>query len=59
MNKGKRGSSNLVTDVSLKITAVRWEDNKVVNAISTFTSKDPIQQGKTYCHREKRTVNIE
>ena len=59
MSKGKRGSSNVVTDVSLKITAVRWEDNKVVNAISIFTGKKPIEQGKIYCHREKRTVNIE
>ena len=51
--------SNVVTDVSLKITAVSWEDNKVVNAISTFTGKKPIQQGNIYCHCEKRTVNIE
>ena len=28
------------------ITAVRWEDNKVVNAISTFTGKQPVQQVK-------------
>ena len=33
--------------------------NKVVNAISTFTGKQSIQQFKRYCHREKRKVNIE
>ena len=33
--------------------------NKVVNMISTFTGKQPIQQFKRYCHREKRKVNIE
>ena len=59
MNKEKRGSSDVVTDVSSNITAVRWKDNKVVNAISTFTGKQPIQQVKRYCHREKRRVNIE
>ena len=53
MNKEKGGSSNVVTDVSSSITAVRWKDNKVVNVISTFIGK------QRYCHREKRRVNIE
>ena len=53
MNKQKRGSSDVVTDVSLNITAVRWKDNKVVNAISTFNVKQPIQKVNRYCHREK------
>ena len=30
-----------------------------MNAISTFTGKQPILQVKRYCHREKRSVNIE
>ena len=45
--------------MSLNITAVRWKDDKVVNAISNFTGKQPIQQLKCYCHREKWKVNIE
>ena len=49
----------MVTDVSSNITAVRWEDDEVVNAISTFHGKQPIQQVKCYCHREKQRVNIE
>ena len=53
MNKEKGGSSDVVTDVSSSITAVRWKDNKVVNEISTFIGK------QRYCHREKRRVNIE
>ena len=52
MNKQKRGSSDVVT-VSWNITAVRWKDNKVVNAVSTFTVKQPIQKVKRYCHRGK------
>ena len=59
MNKEKRGSSDVVTDVSSNITAVRWKDNKFVNAISAFTGKQPIQQAKRCCHRENRRVNIE
>ena len=59
MNKEKRGSSDVVTDVSSNITAIRWKDDKVVNAISTFTGIQPIQQAKRYCHHEKRRLNIE
>ena len=59
MNKEKRGSSDVVTDVSSNITAVRWKDNSVVNVISTFPGKQPNQQVKSYWHREKRRVNIE
>ena len=49
----------MVTDMSSNITAVRWKDNKVVNAISLFTGKQPIQQVNCYYHLEKRKVNIE
>ena len=59
INKEKHRSSDVVTDVSSDITAGRWENNKVVNAISVCTGKQPIQQAKRYCHREKRRVNIE
>ena len=57
--KEKCASSDVVTDVSSNIYAVHWKDNKVVNAISTFTGKQPIQQAKRYCHLVKRRVNIE
>ena len=59
LEKEKHGLSDVVTDVPLNITAVSWNDNKVVNVISTFTGKQPVQQVKLYCHREKRRVNIE
>ena len=42
MNKEKFGSLDVVTDVSSNITAVP-KDNKVMNAISAFTGKQPIQ----------------
>ena len=45
--------------MSLNITAVRWKDNKVVNAIFTFTGKQPIQQAKRYCYCENQRMNIE
>ena len=33
--------------------------NKVTNAISTVTGKQPTQQVRHYCHREKQKANIE
>ena len=59
INKEKRGSSDVVTDESLNITVVRCKGNKVKNAISTFTGKQPIKQVKCYFRRKKRRVNIE
>ena len=59
MQKEKRGSSDVVTDISSNITAVRWKDNKVVNCLSTFTGKEPMQSAKRYCHTEKKKVEIE
>ena len=56
--KEKRGS-DVVIDVLLNIPAVRWKYNKVVNAISTLTGKQKVQQIKPYCYREKRRLNIE
>ena len=56
--RGIGGSSDLVTDVSSNITAVRWKDNKVVNALSTFTGNEPVQQAKRYCHKEKKRIEI-
>ena len=59
MNRERCGSSDVVTDVSSNITTIRWKDNKVVNAISTFNGRQLIEQTKRYCHLEKRRVNIE
>ena len=47
--KESRGTSDVVTDVSSNITTVRWKDNKIVNALSTFTGKEPIQSVKRFC----------
>ena len=59
MAKEKRGTSDVVTDVSSNVTAVRWKDNKIVNALSTFTGKEPIQLVKRFCKKEKKRVDIE
>ena len=59
MNKERNGPLDLVTDISSNMTPGPWEDNKIVNAISTFTGKQPIQQMTCYCHHEKWRVNIE
>ena len=50
MAKHIRGTLDVVTDVSSNITAVKWKDNKIVNAdaLSTFTGKEPIQSVKRF-----------
>ena len=58
MNRDKGRSWDVVTDVSLNITVVRWKDNKVVNGISFVTGKQPIQQIKRYYLGKKRRINI-
>lgn len=44
--------------MSSNITAVRWKDIKNVNALSTFTGNEPVQQAKRYCHQEKKRIEI-
>ena len=39
INKEKCGSSDLVTDVTSSITALRLKDDKLVNTISNFTGE--------------------
>ena len=36
MNKGKRGSSDVATDMPSNTTAVHWKDNKVHNFYITW-----------------------
>ena len=44
MNKEKQRSSDVVTDVSLNITAVSWKDNKVVNVIPPLLVKSQFKR---------------
>ena len=59
MEKEIRGAVDFETDVSSDITAVRWKDNKIVDALSTFTRKEPIQYVKGFCKKQKKRVDIE
>ena len=53
MAKQNRRISDVVTDVSLNITAIIWKDKKTVTALSTFTGKEPIQSVKMFCKKQK------
>ena len=55
MAKESRGTS----DVSSNITAFRWKDNKIVNALSTLTGKEPIQSGKRFSKKQNKRVDID
>ena len=43
MNKEKRRSSDVVTDLSSNITGVCWKDNKLLNTIFNVNGKQPSQ----------------
>ena len=49
----------IVTEVSSIITAVRWKDNKIVNAPSIFTGKEQIQFVKRFFKKQNKQVDIE
>lgn len=54
MQKEKPGSSDVVTDISSNITAIRWKYNKVVNGLSTYAGKEPMQ----YVVTEQRRKSV-
>ena len=58
MAKEIRGTSDVSTDVSSNITAVRWKDNNV-NGLFTFTGKEQIQSVKRFCKKQDQRVDIE
>ena len=53
------GTADVVTDVCSNITSVRWKDNKIVNAMSKFTGKEPIQSTKNFCKKQNKRVDTE
>ena len=59
MQKEDRDSFDVVTDISSNTTAIRWKENKVVNGLSTYTGKEPMQYVKRFCHSAKKKVDIE
>ena len=59
MIKEIRGTSDVVTDISSCITAVRLKDNKVVNALSKFTGNEPIKSVKRFFKKQNKRVDIE
>ena len=43
----------------LQTAAVRWKNNKIVNALSTFIWKEPIQYVKRSCKKQNKQADIE
>ena len=46
-------------ETSTNMAAVRWKDNKVVNILSTFAGKQPVQKVKRYSKNAKKQIEIE
>lgn len=47
-----RGTSDVVIDVSSNISAVRWKDNKIVNALCTFPEKKTVHSVKRFFKKQ-------
>ena len=58
VDKYDRGKCDTVTDVNSHIYAVRWKDNKVVTAVSTYSGKEPLMKAKRYSRVEQKHVEI-
>ena len=58
MEKEARGASDVAVDANINMAAVRWKDNKVVNVLSTFAGKDPVQKVKRYSQEAKKRIDI-
>ena len=54
MEKEARCASDVAVDANINMTAVRWKDNKIVNVLSTFAGKDPVQKVKRYSQESKK-----
>ena len=54
----KRESCDVVI-VSFAITVVRWNNDKILNVISTFTDKEPTQKVEQCCQKQNNSVKIE
>ena len=48
MEKESRVASDVTVDANINMAAVCWKDNGIVNVLSTFAGKDPVQKVKRY-----------
>ena len=56
MEKEARGASGVAVDANINMAAVRWKDNKIVNVLSTFAGKNPVQKVKQYSQEAKKEL---
>ena len=59
MEKLERGASDVVTDKNSNLTLVRWKDNKVVTAASTFVGKMPLRKAHSYVKAQNGRAEID
>ena len=58
MEKEVRGAGDVAVDANINMAAVRWKNNKIVNVLCTFASKDPVQKVKQYSQEAKKRIDI-
>lgn len=59
LKKKERGSYSQVVCNNNKLAVVRWNDNKCVTLISSYTDSEPVQKIKRYSKDAKRKVDVD
>lgn len=59
LKKKERGSYSQVVCNNNKLAVVRWNDNKCVTLISSYTNSEPVQKIKRYSKDAKRKVDMD
>lgn len=59
LKKKKRGSYSRVVCNKNKLSVVRWNDNKCVTLISSYTDAEPIHKVKRYCKVAKKKIDVD
>ena len=58
MEQEARGASDVAVDANTNMAAVCWKENKIVNVLSTFAGKDPVQKIQRYSQEAKKRIDI-
>ena len=58
MEKEARGASDVAVDANINMAAVCWKYNEIVNVMSTFAGKEPMQKVKRYSQEAKKRIVI-
>lgn len=59
LKKKERGSYSQVVDKKNKLAVLRWNDNKCVNLISSYTDAEPVQKISRFSKEAKARIDVD